>query len=182
LPLAVVGALGAMTITATNFTLFSMLGVALLMGLVGKNAVLLVDFTDRMRKQGMTRADALLHAGPTRLRPILMTTASVIVALAPIAFGLEAGSDLLKAAAIVLVGGLVTSTVLTLVFVPAMYTIFDDIQNAFARMAHRFAGPPRTLHPEEEAILHPPRTEDFERGPTMVASSIDGRYSSTAAD
>lgn len=182
LPLAVVGALGAMTITATNFTLFSMLGVALLMGLVGKNAVLLVDFTDRMRKQGMTRADALLHAGPTRLRPILMTTASVIVALAPIAFGLEAGSDLLKAAAIVLVGGLVTSTVLTLVFVPAMYTIFDDIQNAFARVAHRFAGPPRKLHPVEEAILHPPRTEDFEIGPTVVASSTDGRYSSTAAD
>ena len=134
-PLAVVGALGAMGITATNFTLFSLLGVSLLMGLVGKNAILLVDYTDTLRKRGASRLDALLEAGPTRLRPILMTTLSVMFALLPVASGLEVGSELLKAAAIVLIGGLLTSTVLTLVFVPAMYTVFDDLETRLRHLS-----------------------------------------------
>jgi hydrophobic/amphiphilic exporter-1 (mainly G- bacteria), HAE1 family len=131
-PLAVVGAIGAMTITATNFTLFSLLGVTLLMGLVGKNAILLVDYTHTLRTRGATRLEALLTAGPTRLRPILMTTLSVVFALLPVASGLEIASDLLKAAAVVLIGGLITSTLLTLVFIPAMYTVFDDLETAFS--------------------------------------------------
>jgi hydrophobic/amphiphilic exporter-1 (mainly G- bacteria), HAE1 family len=128
LPLAVIGAIGAMALTTTNFTLFSLLGLALLLGLVGKNAILLVDYTDTLRKRGANRLEALLEAGPIRLRPILMTTLSVIFALLPLAAGVEAGSELLKAAAVVLIGGLLTSTLLTLVFVPAMYTVFDDLQ------------------------------------------------------
>ena len=160
LPLAVVGALGAMGLTATNFTLFALLGLSLLMGLVGKNAILLVDYTDTLRKRGDSRLEALLEAGPTRLRPILMTTLSVIFALLPVASGIEAASELLKAAAVVLIGGLVTSTLLTLVFVPAMYTIFDDIATAFSRLARRGRAP-RPLQPVEVAILRgepvPPR-------------------------
>jgi HAE1 family hydrophobic/amphiphilic exporter-1 len=152
LPLAVVGALGAMALTATNFTLFSLLGLSLLMGLVGKNAILLVDYTDTLRKRGDTRLEALLEAGPTRLRPIVMTTLSVIFALLPVASGIETGSELLKAAALVLIGGLLTSTLLTLVFVPAMYTVFDDIQNAVQRLLRR-AGEQRQLEPVEVAIL-----------------------------
>lgn len=152
LPLAVVGSLGAMAITETAFTLFSLLGFSLLMGLVGKNAILLVDFTDRLRKQGKSRTEALLQAGPTRLRPIIMTTLSVVAALMPLALGVEEGSDLLKASAVVLTGGLITSTVLTLVFVPAMYTIFDDIEQAFVRLAHRIARP-RPLEAEELIFL-----------------------------
>src|SRR5258708_35930648 len=105
LPLAVAGALGAMGLTATNFTLFALLGVSLLMGLVGKNAILLVDYTDTLRKRGDSRLEALLEAGPTRLRPILMTTLSVVFALLPVGSGLETGSELLKAAAVVLIGG-----------------------------------------------------------------------------
>ncbi|HLZ25839.1 MAG TPA: efflux RND transporter permease subunit [Chloroflexota bacterium] len=128
LPLAMVGALGAMAVAHSAFTLFSMLGVAVLLGLVGKNAILLVDRTDRLRRSGMDRRSALLAAGPSRLRPIIMTTFSVMAALLPIATGLEEGSELLQSVALVLIGGLVTSTLLTLVFVPAMYTIFDDIQ------------------------------------------------------
>jgi HAE1 family hydrophobic/amphiphilic exporter-1 len=128
LPLALVGALGAMALAHSAFTLFSMLGVAVLLGLVGKNAILLVDRTDRLRRSGMDRRAALLAAGPSRLRPIVMTTFSVMAALLPIASGLEEGSELLQSVALVLIGGLVTSTLLTLVFVPAMYTIFDDIQ------------------------------------------------------
>lgn len=128
LPLALVGAFGAMALTRTPFTLFSLLGFAVLVGLVGKNAILLVDYTEILRGRGYDRRAALLAAGPTRLRPIVMTTLSVMAALLPIASGLEEGSELLKSAAVVLIGGLLTSTLLTLVFVPAMYTVFDDAQ------------------------------------------------------
>jgi hydrophobic/amphiphilic exporter-1 (mainly G- bacteria), HAE1 family len=154
LPLAIVGALGAMALTGSPFTLFSLLGIAVLVGLVGKNAILLVDYTDTLRKRGMGRTDALLKAAPTRLRPILMTTFSIIASLTPVAVGLEEGSELLKSAAVVLIGGLLTSTLLTLVFVPAMYTIFDDVQEFVVGLARRIA-PPRELQPEELAMLRP---------------------------
>ncbi|MCC6178763.1 MAG: efflux RND transporter permease subunit [Chloroflexi bacterium] len=137
LPLAVVGAFGAMALTHTPFTLFSLLGFAVLVGLVGKNAILLVDYTEILQSRGYDRTSALLAAGPVRLRPIVMTTLSVMVALLPIASGVEAGSELLQAAAVVLIGGLLTSTLLTLVFVPAMFTIFDDAQNAVLRLFRR---------------------------------------------
>ena len=96
--------------------------------------------------------DALVEAGPTRLRPIVMTTLSVIVALVPLAAGVEEGSELLKAAAIVLIGGLLTSTLLTLLFVPAMYTIFDDIRGAAGRLIRGFTTQ-RQLEPDEIALL-----------------------------
>jgi hypothetical protein len=102
----------------------------------------------------MDRTEALLHAAPTRLRPILMTTFSIIASLTPVGLGLEEGSELLKSAAVVLIGGLLTSTLLTLVFVPAMYTIFDDVQEFVVGIARRIA-PPRQLQPEELAILQP---------------------------
>jgi len=140
LPLAVVGAFGAMALTETAFTLFSLLGFAVLVGLVGKNAILLVDYTEILRARGYERTAALREAGPTRLRPIIMTTMSVMVALLPIASGLEEGSELLQAAAVVLIGGLLTSTLLTLVFVPAMYTIFDDMQAGVVRLFRRLGG------------------------------------------
>jgi hypothetical protein len=128
-----------------------------------------VDYTDSLRKQGSGRTDALLQAGPVRLRPILMTSLSVMASLAPVASGIEAGSELLKAAAIVLIGGLLTSTVLTLVFVPAMYTIFDDIERAFARLVRRF-GEPRQLAPVEIAILHPAERSEAWVHPQHVES------------
>jgi HAE1 family hydrophobic/amphiphilic exporter-1 len=137
LPLALVGALGGLAITGSPFTLFSLLGVAVLVGLVGKNAILLVDYTDTLRRRGVPRREALLEAGPTRLRPIVMTTISVMAALLPIAAGLEEGSELLRSVAVVLIGGLLTSTLLTLVFVPAMYTIFDDVQELVVRTVRR---------------------------------------------
>jgi HAE1 family hydrophobic/amphiphilic exporter-1 len=135
LPLALVGALGAMALAHAAFTLFSMLGVAVLLGLVGKNAILLVDRTDNLRREGYDRFTALLQAGPTRLRPIVMTTVSVMAALLPIVSGVEEGSELLQSVALVLIGGLLTSTLLTLVFVPAMYTVFDDVQQVVLRLA-----------------------------------------------
>jgi HAE1 family hydrophobic/amphiphilic exporter-1 len=156
LPLAIVGALGAMASTGSPFTLFSLLGIAVLVGLVGKNAILLVDYTDTLRKRGIGRTEALLEAAPTRLRPILMTTFSIIASLTPVGLGLEEGSELLKSAAVVLIGGLLTSTLLTLVFVPAMYTILDDLQELVLGLVGRVARP-RELQPAELAILRPGR-------------------------
>ncbi len=148
LPLAVVGALGGLAITHNPFTIFSMIGIAVLAGLVGKNAILLVDYTNHLRQSGLSRGEALLKAGPTRLRPIVMTTVSVMAALLPIASGLEEGSELLVSVAVVLIGGLLTSTLLTLVFVPAMYTVFDDLEVLVGRLFRRPAVEPRPVVPE----------------------------------
>jgi HAE1 family hydrophobic/amphiphilic exporter-1 len=141
----------AMALAHSPFTLFSMLGVAVLLGLVGKNAILLVDRTHRLRESGLDRAAALLAGGPSRLRPIVMTTLSVMAAMVPIGTGIEEGSELLQSVALVLIGGLLTSTLLTLVFVPAMYTIFDDLQTlalAVVRWRPRaFFRPPGRLVP-----------------------------------
>jgi hydrophobic/amphiphilic exporter-1 (mainly G- bacteria), HAE1 family len=137
LPLAMIGALGAMALAHSAFTLFSMLGVSVLLGLVGKNAILLVDRTHNLRQSGYERFAALLAAGPSRLRPIVMTTLSVMAALLPIASGLEEGSELLQSVALVLIGGLLTSTLLTLVFVPAMYIVLDDVQEFIVRLVRR---------------------------------------------
>jgi HAE1 family hydrophobic/amphiphilic exporter-1 len=165
LPLAMIGALGALALGHSAFTLFSMLGAVVLLGLVGKNAILLVDRADHLRQTGLDRHSALLQAGPSRLRPIVMTTLSIMAALIPITSGLEEGSELLQSVGLVLIGGLLTSTLLTLVFVPAMYTIFDDIQNLVARLFRRgrparpkFTGLPvpvgmRTGHPAGEPVL-----------------------------
>jgi HAE1 family hydrophobic/amphiphilic exporter-1 len=138
-----IGALGAMALAHSAFTLFSMLGVAVLLGLVGKNAILLVDRTHNLRQSGYERSAALLAAGPSRLRPIVMTTLSVMAALLPIASGLEEGSELLQSVALVLIGGLLTSTLLTVVFVPAMYTVFDDLQEIIVRLVRQ----PRVPNP-----------------------------------
>jgi HAE1 family hydrophobic/amphiphilic exporter-1 len=141
LPLAVIGAFGALAAAHSAFTLFSLLGLAVLVGLVGKNAILLVDRTEQLRRSGLDRRSALLQAGPSRLRPIIMTTLSIQAALLPIATGLEEGSELLQSVGLVLIGGLLTSTLLTLVFVPAMYTVFDDIQQATTWLLRRPASP-----------------------------------------
>lgn len=152
LPLAVVGSIGAMALTGTALTLFSVLGFTLLIGLVGKNAILLVDYTATLRRRGLSRTDALTEAGPTRLRPIVMTTVSVIAALMPLALGIEEASELLTAAAVVLIGGLITSSLLTLVVVPAMYTIFDDMENGIKSWTGRWFGATQ-FEPEELAVL-----------------------------
>ena len=100
-----------------------------------------VDASTYTARSYNTVRNALVEAGPTRLRPIVMTTMSVMAALLPIASGLEEGSELLKSAAVVLIGGLITSTLLTLVFVPAMYTVFDDLQHAVTRRFRRTGAP-----------------------------------------
>lgn len=137
LPLALVGAIGALALTDSRLSLLSLIGIIMLVGLVGKNAILLLDYTMTLQKRGLSRNEALLQAGPTRLRPILMTTFSLVIALLPVAIGVTEGSELRRPIAIPVIGGMLTSTLLTLVFIPAVYTLLDDFRTAVGRVFHR---------------------------------------------
>jgi HAE1 family hydrophobic/amphiphilic exporter-1 len=128
LPLSVVGAFGLLILCHMTVSIYTMIGIILLMGLVTKNGVLLVDFTNTLRRRdGLERDAAILKAGPIRLRPILMTTLALIFGMLPIAIGTGAGSESRQPMAVAVIGGLTTSTLLTLIVVPAVYTIVDDL-------------------------------------------------------
>ncbi len=125
LPLSVVGALFALFVTRTDFGLISLMGVIFLFGLVNKNAILLVDAIVQRRRAGMERAAAILEAASRRFRPIVMTTFATILGMLPIAVGFGAGSELRAPMAIAVIGGLVSSTVLSLLVIPVAYTFVD---------------------------------------------------------
>ncbi|MBI3189994.1 MAG: efflux RND transporter permease subunit, partial [Ignavibacteriales bacterium] len=138
IPVAMIGAILALALTMKSLSIFSMLGVIMLIGLVAKNAILLVDRTSQMQKeQGMTAKDALVEAGQTRLRPILMTTASMIVGMSPIAFSLSAGSEWKSVLAWALIDGLTSSLLLTLVLVPIVYIKVDEWRVTFPAFIKR---------------------------------------------
>jgi len=128
MPLSFIGAFGALLITGKTINIFSLIGIILLMGLVKKNAILLVDYTNTLRARGMQRREAILQAGPVRLRPILMTTFAMIFGMMPIAIGIGEGAETRAPMAIATIGGLLTSLFLTLVVVPAAYDVLDDLQ------------------------------------------------------
>ncbi|MGC3943312.1 MAG: efflux RND transporter permease subunit [Chryseolinea sp.] len=127
LPLSLVGVFGGLILCHSTLNVFSLIGMLMLMGLVTKNAILLVDFVQKAVADGMDRTEAILSAGRTRLRPILMTTAAMIAGMIPLALGLGEGAEQRAPMAHALIGGLLTSTVLTLVVVPVMYTLLDDL-------------------------------------------------------
>jgi hydrophobe/amphiphile efflux-1 (HAE1) family protein len=127
LPLALVGALLAILFTGKNLGMPAMIGVVMLMGLVTKNAILLVDLTNQYVREGMNVKDAILKAGPIRLRPILMTTIAMILGMLPSAMGRGEGSDFRAPISIATIGGLITSTLLTLVVVPVAYLLLARI-------------------------------------------------------
>jgi HAE1 family hydrophobic/amphiphilic exporter-1 len=133
LPLAVVGAFGALFLVGANFSIFGMIGLIMLMGLVTKNAILLVDFAQKQKASGASTHDALLVAGPIRLRPILMTTAAMILGMLPVALGLGEGGEGRAPMAVVVIGGLVTSTMLTLVVVPVVFSLFEGLRDRLRR-------------------------------------------------
>jgi hydrophobe/amphiphile efflux-1 (HAE1) family protein len=133
IPLAIVGALIALALTQQSLTIFSILGIIMLVGLVGKNAILLVDFTNQMRKEGHNVIDSLMMAGRVRLRPILMTTFSMIFGMMPIALATGAGSEWKNGIAWALIGGLTSSLLLTMLIVPIMYYLFDKLLSRFRR-------------------------------------------------
>jgi len=105
----------------------------MLMGLVTKNAILLVDYANQLRQQGMPIINALIEAGVVRLRPILMTTAAMIFGMMPIALGIGSGAEMRQSMGVVLIGGLITSTMLTLVVVPAVYLLIERVIERFKK-------------------------------------------------
>jgi len=127
LPLSLVGVLLALLVTDSTLNMMSMIGVIMLMGLVTKNAILLVDNANERRASGVPRFDALVEAGAVRLRPIMMTTLAMIFGMLPIALALGEGGGFRAPMARAVIGGLITSTMLTLLVVPVAYTYFDDI-------------------------------------------------------
>ncbi len=132
-PLAIIGGVGALWLTGHSLNIYSMIGLVLLVGLVAKNSILLVDRTNQMREQGMGIDEALAEACPVRMRPVLMTSMTVILALLPAAIGLGAGSDTNGPLAVAVIGGLFSSTLLTLVVVPALYSL---VENQVERFRH----------------------------------------------
>lgn len=136
LPLSIVGAVLAQFFTRSDFGMISVIGIIFLLGLVNKNAILLVDYINQLREQGMNRNEAILRAGLVRLRPILMTTAATILGMLPIALGLGAGAELRAPMAIVIIGGLMSSTLLSLVVIPVAYAVVDTIRNRMRRRSH----------------------------------------------
>ncbi len=126
MPLSFIGAFGALILTGNSLNIFTFIGLILLMGLVKKNAILLVDYTNTLRERGMPRREAILQAGPVRLRPILMTTFAMIFGMLPVAFALGEGAETRSPMGIAVIGGLTTSLFLTLVVVPVAYDQFDD--------------------------------------------------------
>lgn len=139
LPLSVAGAAFALMLSGRSLNIFSMIGLLLLMGIVKKNSIILVDFANQLRERGFDALRAIRRAGPTRLRPILMTSAATMMAALPPALGLGAGSEIRNPMAIAVIGGLVVSTALSLLVVPAFYLLADRGKQRLAARAHRAA-------------------------------------------
>jgi hydrophobic/amphiphilic exporter-1 (mainly G- bacteria), HAE1 family len=125
LPLALIGAILGLLITGKDLDMMAFIGILLVMGLVAKNAILFIDFANQKRKEGMSIRDALLTAGPLRLRPILMTSLAMIFGMLPLALGLGEGSKGRESLPITVIGGLITSTILTLIVIPGIYEIIE---------------------------------------------------------
>ena len=152
-PLAGIGALGLLLLTGQSLNLYSFIGLILLVGLVVKNSILLVDYTNVLRGRGRSREEALREAGPVRLRPILMTSLTIIFGVMPIALGLSEGAELRQPMAIAVIGGLATSTLLTLLVIPVIYSLLDDgilwaKQRVSAVQRHGWRGAWSPAHPE----------------------------------
>ncbi|KUO78260.1 MAG: acriflavin resistance protein [Desulfosporosinus sp. BRH_c37] len=131
LPLAIIGAIMALFLTNDDFGMMSNIGIIMLMGLVTKNAILLVDFAKQQRAKGVERNEALVIAGRTRLRPIVMTSVAMIFGMMPLALGLGQGAEARAPMAHAIIGGVITSTLLSLVVVPLMYSFLDDLRKKF---------------------------------------------------
>ncbi|WP_270090039.1 efflux RND transporter permease subunit [Sphingobacterium sp. SYP-B4668] len=132
-PLSFIGALLLMALTDTSLNIFTILGIIMLIGLVCKNAILLVDFANMRKEAGDNTHDALVAANHARLRPILMTTIAMVFGMIPIAIATGEGADMNRGLAIVIIGGLLSSLFLTLVIVPVVYSIFDSLQKRFGQ-------------------------------------------------
>ena len=141
LPLTLIGVVLALMMFNSTLSMFSVIGVVMLMGLVTKNAILLIDFAIRAREDGMPRNDALLMAAKVRLRPIMMTTLAMIFGMVPLAFALTEGSEMRAPMGQAVIGGVITSSLLTLVVVPVVYCYMDDLAQALRKHWRGNPGP-----------------------------------------
>lgn len=126
LPLALIGAMLALLLTQSDFGIIAVIGTIFLLGLLNKNAILLMDYINQLRQDGLERTKAIVQTGMVRIRPIVMTTASTILGMLPIALGWGAGAELRQPMAVTIIGGLITSTLLSLIVVPVIYTLLED--------------------------------------------------------
>ena len=139
LPLSLIGVVVALLVTRGTLNLMSFIGVIMLMGLVAKNAILLIDRARKEEAQGVDREEALMHAGRVRLRPILMTTFALIAGMLPVAIGLGEGGEFYRPMAVAIIGGTITSTLLTLLVVPTWYDSIEIMRERFAARYKRFS-------------------------------------------
>ncbi len=136
-PVALIGALMALNLAMSTLSIFTMLGVIMLIGLVMKNGILIVDFTNQRKLDGLSTAEALIDAGRARLRPILMTTIAMVIGMLPIAMAKGAGSEWKNGLAIVMIGGLLSSLILTVFVVPIVYYVVDTLKAKFEKRETR---------------------------------------------
>jgi HAE1 family hydrophobic/amphiphilic exporter-1 len=157
LPLSLIGVMLGLLVTGSTLNLMSMIGVILLMGIVAKNAILLIDFAKWSEEAGMDRREALIQAGRIRLRPILMTTFALIAGMVPVALGVGEGADFRAPLGIAVIGGVITSTILTLLVIPTVYEILADTRDWLGARVSRSAGAaPAPGHPQTPAAARQP--------------------------
>ena len=123
-----------------TLSIITMIGIIMLMGLVGKNSILLVDYTNTLRARGMGMREALLEAGPTRLRPVIMTSLSLIFGLLPVALATAHGGEVRSPMAVAVIGGMALSALLALVMIPVLYTLFDGVAAWFNKVVRAVIG------------------------------------------
>lgn len=162
-PLCAIGMVLGLFLTDRAFGLTAFIGLLMLIGIVVKNGILLVEYINQLRARGIPRDEAILTAGPTRLRPILMTTLAAILGMMPLATGLGSGSEMYTPLATVVIGGLATSSLLTLFVVPAVYTVFDDLGRKLGKNPRDLARPD----------LVEPSVAAAERSKASVATDVE---------
>lgn len=167
LPLSIVGMAGMLVLTRDTVNIMSLIGLILLMGLVTKNAILLVDYAKVLRKRGFDRREAVVMAGRTRLRPIMMTTLAMIFGMMPLALAIGQGAEMRAPMARAVIGGLITSTLLTLIVVPVVYTLLDDFA---AWIKRRWAG--SVVHEGNEHPVKEPELVGAMRGKATIVGIV----------
>jgi HAE1 family hydrophobic/amphiphilic exporter-1 len=172
LPLSMIGVMLALAITRGTLNIMSMIGIIMLMGLVTKNAILLVDFANQAREKGASRADALTDAGQLRLRPIIMTTLAMIFGMIPTALALGEGAEFRAPMAHAVIGGLITSTLLTLVVVPVVYTYLDDFGAWAGAYIKRWTSEPEKTEVEPAPVRSPDRAPEPAGSPIPVGVPV----------
>ncbi len=176
MPFSFIGAFVALRLSGLPLDITGMIGLIMLMGLVVKNSILLVDFTNKLRASGLEKHQAIARAGAIRLRPILMTSAAIIAGAVPTALGIHffssgAGSEFRRSLAIVLIGGMLTSTLLTLLVVPTAYSVLESLTDRFGRLFRRRRPAPAPAAPAAESAA-----------PTLTTPEVEAHYAASLPD